>query len=153
MSFLYNTVGEPHWAKADNAPFPAVMITESRYNSAPRPKACLSPNIFWHCRTPALASRVTQFTATEDELIIEQTESHGKMVNALVDDDPLALTPESLHVMHLRLNRFSGYIAISWQDHQVREVKPEGALRSVKKRYSNSKSFAADCSTMKQRIF
>lgn len=97
--------------------------------------------------------RVTQFTATEDELIIEQTESHGKMVNALVDDDPLALTPESLHVMHLRLNRFSGYIAISWQDHQVREVKPEGALRSVKKRYSNSKSFAADCSTMKQRIF
>ena len=97
--------------------------------------------------------RVTQFTATEDALIIEQTESHGKMVNALVDDDPLALTPESLHVMHLRLNRFSGYIAISWQDHQVREVKPEGALRSVKKRYSNSKSFAADCSTMKQRIF
>lgn len=97
--------------------------------------------------------RVTQFTATEDELIIEQTESHGKMVNALVDDDPLALTLESLHVMHLRLNRFSGYIAISWQDHQVREVKPEGALRSVKKRYSNSKSFAADCSTMKQRIF
>ena len=50
--------------------------------------------------------RVTQFTATEDELIIEQTESHGKMVNALVDDDPLALTPKSLHVMHLRLNRF-----------------------------------------------
>jgi hypothetical protein len=39
------------------------------------------------------AGRVTQFTAIEDELIIEQTESHGKMVNALVDDDPLALTP------------------------------------------------------------
>ena len=97
--------------------------------------------------------RVTQFTATEDELIIEQTESHGKIVNVLVDDDPLALMPESLHVMHLRLNRFSCYITISWQDHQVREVKPEGALRSVKKRYSNSKSFAADCSTMKQRIF
>ena len=97
--------------------------------------------------------RVAQFTTTEDELIIEQTESHGKMVNALVDDDLLALTSESLHVMHLRLNRFSGYITISWQDHQVREVKPEGALRSVKKRYSNSKSFAADCSTMKQRIF
>ena len=61
--------------------------------------------------TPYLGStddgRVTQFTATEDELIIEQTESHGMMVNALVDDDPLALTPESLHVMHLRLNRFS----------------------------------------------
>ena len=58
VSFLYNTVGEPWWAKADNAPFPAVMMTGSRYNSAPRPKACLSPNIFWHCRTPALASRV-----------------------------------------------------------------------------------------------
>ena len=43
---------------------------------------------------------------------------------ALVGDDPLALTPESLHVMHLRLNRFSGYITTSWQDHQVREVKP-----------------------------
>jgi hypothetical protein len=97
--------------------------------------------------------RVTQFTATEDELIIEQNESHGMMVNALVDDDPLALTPESLHVMHLRLNRFSGYIMILWQDHQVREVKPKGALCSVKKRYSNSKSFAADCSTMEQWIF
>ena len=88
--------------------------------------------------TPHLRStddgRVTRFTATEEELTIEQTKSHGKMVNALVDDDPLALTPESLHVMHLRLNRFSGYITISWQDHQVREIKPEGALRSVKKR-------------------
>ena len=96
---------------------------------------------------------MTQFTATEDELIIEQTESHGKMVNALVDDDPLALTPESLRAMHLKLTRFSNYIAISWQDHQVRDFKPEGVLRSVKKRYSNSKHFAADCSTMKQRIF
>ena len=56
---------------------------------------------------------MTQFTAIEDELIIEQTESHGKMVNALVDDDPLALTPEALQFMHLRLNRFSGYITIS----------------------------------------
>ncbi len=46
-----------------------------------------------------------------------------------------------------------GYITISWQDHQVREVKPEGALRSIKKRYSNSKTFSADCNTMKQRIF
>ena len=97
--------------------------------------------------------RVAQFTAIEDELIIEQTESHGKMVNALVDDDPLALTPESLHVMHLRLNRFSGYIAISWQDHQVSEVKSDGALRSLKKRYSNLKSFTPDRSTMKHRIF
>jgi hypothetical protein len=97
--------------------------------------------------------RVTVFTSTEDELVIEQTEARGKMVNALVGDDPLALTPESLHVMSLRLNRFSGYITISWQDHQVREVKPEGALRSIKKRYSNSKTFSADCNTMKQRIF
>jgi len=97
--------------------------------------------------------RVTVFTSTEDELVIEQTEARGKMVNALVGDDPLALTPESLHVMNLRLNRFSGYITISWQDHQVREVKPEGALRSIKKRYSNSKTFSADSNTMKQRIF
>ena len=65
----------------------------------------------------------------------------------------LGVTPESLHVMHLRLNRFYGYIAISWQGHQVREVNLERALRSVKKRYSNSKSFAADCRTMKLRIF
>ena len=56
------------------------------------------------------------------------------MVNALVGDDLLALTPESLHVMHLRLNRFSGYITISWQDHQKREVKPEDAVYSIKKR-------------------
>jgi hypothetical protein len=97
--------------------------------------------------------RMTVFTSTEDELVIKQTESRGKMVNALVGDDPLALTPESLHVMNLRLNRFSGYINISWHDHQVREVKPEGALRSIKKRYSQSKTFAADCNTMQQRIF
>ena len=94
-----------------------------------------------------------QFNANEDELIIEQTESHGKMVNAVFGDDPLAMTLESLHVMHLKLYRFSGYIAISLQDHQVGEVKPVGALRSVKNRYNNSKSFAADCSAMKQRIF
>ena len=97
--------------------------------------------------------RVTVFTSTEDELVIEQTEARGKMVDALVGDDPLALPPESLHVMILRLNRFSGYITISWQDHQVREVKPEGALRSIKKRYSNSKTLSADCNTRKQRIF
>jgi hypothetical protein len=35
----------------------------------------------------------------------------------------------------------------------MRKVKLEGALRSVKKCYSNSKRFAADCSTMKQWIF
>ena len=45
--------------------------------------------------------RVTVFTSTEDELVIEQTEAQGKMVNALVGDDPLALTLESLHVMNL----------------------------------------------------
>jgi hypothetical protein len=55
--------------------------------------------------------------------------------------------------MELRLNRFSGYISIAWHDHQVRDVKPEGALRSIKKRFSNTKTFAADCNTMKQRIF
>ncbi|MGB2259144.1 MAG: hypothetical protein ACPH5W_06735, partial [Candidatus Puniceispirillaceae bacterium] len=97
--------------------------------------------------------QVTVFTSTEDELVIEQTEARGKMVNGLVGDDPLAPTPESLHEMHLRLNRFSGYITILWQDHKMREVKPEGALRSIKKRYSNSKTFSADCNTMKQRIF
>lgn len=80
-------------------------------------------------------------------------ELHCKMVNALVVDDPLALTLKLLHVMHLRLNRFYGYIAISWQGHQVREDNPERALRSVKKRYSNSKSFAANCRTMKLQIF
>ena len=36
--------------------------------------------------------RMTVFTSTEDELVNEQTESRGKMVNALVGDDPLALT-------------------------------------------------------------
>ena len=81
------------------------------------------------------------------------TELHGKMVNALVVDDPLALTLKLLYAMHLRLNRFYGYIAISWQGHQVREVNPERALRSVKKRYRNSENFAANCRTMKLRIF
>ena len=30
------------------------------------------------------------------------------MANVLVGDDSLAFTPESLHMMHLRLNRFYG---------------------------------------------
>jgi len=97
--------------------------------------------------------QVTVFAASEDELVITQNEARGQMVNALVGDDPLALTPESLYTMELRLNRFSGYISIAWHDHQVRDVKPEGALRSIKKRFSNTKTFAADCNTMKQRIF
>ena len=102
---------------------------------------------------PTDDGQVTVLTSTEDELVVEQAEARGRMVNALVGDDPLALTPESLHMMHLRLNRFYGDITISWQCHRVREVKPESALRSIKKRYSNSKTFSADCNTMKQRIF
>ena len=35
----------------------------------------------------------------------------------------------------------------------MREVKPEDALFSIKKRYSNSKTLYADCNTMKQCIF
>ena len=97
--------------------------------------------------------RVTVFTSTKDELVSEQTEPRGKMVNALVGDDQFALTPKSLHVMNLRLNQFSGDITISWHDHQMREVKPDGALRIIKKRYSHSKTFAAYCNTMKQCIF
>ena len=62
--------------------------------------------------------RVKPFTSAEDELVIEQTESLGKMVNALAGDDLLALIPESLSVMSLRSNRFSGYITSSWHDNQ-----------------------------------
>ena len=97
-------------------------------------------------------SQVAVFTSIEDELVIEQTEARGKMVNALVGDDSLAFTPESQHVIHLQLNRISGDITISWQDYQVREVKPEGALRSIKT-LQQLKTFSVNRNTMKQRIF
>ena len=71
------------------------------------------------------------FTSAEDELVIEQTVL-GKMVNALVGDCWHS-SQNRFRVMNLRLNQFSGHITISWHDHQVREVKPEGALRSIKK--------------------
>ena len=56
--------------------------------------------------------RVTVLTSTKYELVSEQIEPRAKMVNAPVGDDPLALSPESIRVMCLRLNQFSGHITI-----------------------------------------
>ena len=73
--------------------------------------------------------------------------------HAVVGDDPRAVTPLQLHEVALEMNRFSGAIEVDWQWHQVRDFRPAAAIRTVKKRYSDRKRFAADCDLMKKRLF
>ena len=75
------------------------------------------------------------------------------MVHAVIGDDPFAKTPVNLHEVKLQMNRFSGALKIDWYWHQVCDYRPLGAIRAVKKRYSDHKSFTADCYLMKKRLF
>jgi hypothetical protein len=60
---------------------------------------------------------------------------------------------ETVERVALEMNRFSGAIEVDWQWHQVRDFRPATAIRTVKKRYSDRKRFAADCDLMKKRLF
>ena len=73
--------------------------------------------------------------------------------SAVLGDNPFAKTPVNLHEVKLQMNRFSGALKIDWYWHQVRDYRPLGAIRAVKKRYSDHKSFTADCDLMKKRLF
>jgi hypothetical protein len=72
---------------------------------------------------------------------------------AVNGDDPYVETPTNAHEMNIRLNRVSGRVQVDWHWHEVRDYLPLGAIRSIKKRYSDHKLFTADCDVMRQRLF
>ena len=96
---------------------------------------------------------VIDFTTSDDDLWISKTSQSGPMVYAVVGDDPYVETPTNAHEMNIRLNRISGRVQVDWHWHEVRDYLPVGAIRSIKKRYSDRKLFAADCDVMQQKLF
>jgi len=96
---------------------------------------------------------IIDFAASDDDLRISKTSQSGPMVYAVVGDDPYVETPTNAHEMTVQLNRISGRVQVDWHWHEVRDFLPVGAIRSIKKRYSDHKSFAADCDVMQQRLF
>ena len=54
-------------------------------------------------------------------------------------------------IRQMQMNLFSGALKIDWYWHQVHNYRPLGAIRAVKKRYSDHKSFTADCDLMKKK--
>jgi hypothetical protein len=93
------------------------------------------------------------FTTSQDHLWISKVSQSGPMVFAVNGDDPYVETPTNEHEMNIRLNRVSGRVQVDWHWHEVRDYLPLGAIRSIKKRYSDHKLFAADCDVMRQRLF
>jgi hypothetical protein len=55
--------------------------------------------------------------------------------------------------MNIRLNRVLGRVQVDWHSHEVRDYLPFGAIRSIKKRYSDHKLFTANCDVMRQCLF
>jgi len=102
---------------------------------------------------PVHGAGMTRFRVAEDAVLIRRTEQSGPVINAVVGANPHGRTPLHLHEVELRLNRFSGMIRIQWYWHQVRDYRPVGAIRTLKKRYSDRNQFDGDCDLMKARLF
>ncbi len=94
-----------------------------------------------------------EFSTSDDELFISSVSRFGPMVHAVIGQDPFAETPQRVSEMKMQLNRFSGAVRIEWRWHEVRDYLPVGAIRSIKKRYTDQKIFTADCDLMKQPLF
>lgn len=101
----------------------------------------------------AAAGMEPEIRTSDDMLYVRRSAQSGPMIHAVIGDDPFAKTPVNLHEVKLQMNRFSGALKIDWYWHQVRDYRPLGAIRAVKKRYSDQKSFTADCDLMKKRLF
>jgi hypothetical protein len=101
----------------------------------------------------AAAGIEPEIRTSDDMLYVRRSAQSGPMIHAVIGDDPFAKTPVNLHEVKLQMNRFSGGLKIDWYWHQVRDYRPLGAIRAVKKRYSDHKSFTADCDLMKKRLF
>jgi len=93
------------------------------------------------------------FTTSEDDLWISKLLQSGPMVFAVNGDDPYVETLTNAHEISIRLNRVSGRVQVDWHWHEVRNYLPLGAIRSIKKRYSDRELFTADCDVMRLRLF
>ena len=91
------------------------------------------------------------FATNQDDLWISKVSQSGPMVFAVNGDDPYVETPTNEHEMNIRLNRVLGRVQVDWHWHwhEVRDYLPLGAIRSIKKRYSDHKLFTADCDVMR----
>ena len=101
----------------------------------------------------AAAGMEPEIRTSDDMLYVRRSTQSSPMIHAVIGDDPFAKTPVNLHEVKLQMNRFSGALKIDWYWHQVRDYRPLGAIRAVKKHYSDHKSFTADCDLMKKRLF
>lgn len=102
---------------------------------------------------PATEQLEVVIEATQDEVMLHQKLSTGAFVRARIDEQPLVDTRMRVQSVDMTLNRFSGRMSVAWGDRQVRDFKPNGAIRATKVSYLEQKSFDAKCHTMKERLF
>ena len=94
-----------------------------------------------------------EIAASNDEVTLTERRASGVHVKARVDDQPLVNTRAHVQTVEMSLNRFSGKLKMRWDDRNVEDHRPAGAIRATKITNLDRKSFAATCHTMKERLF
>ena len=94
-----------------------------------------------------------EIAASNDEVTLTEGRASGVHVKARVDDQPLVNTRAHVQTVEMSLNRFSGKLKMRWDDRNVEDHRPAGAIRATKITNLDRKSFAATCHTMKERLF
>ncbi|RZO31357.1 MAG: hypothetical protein EVA91_06555 [SAR116 cluster bacterium] len=94
-----------------------------------------------------------EIAASNDEVTLTERRASGVHVKASVDDQPLVNTRAHVQTVEMSLNRFSGKLKMRWDDRNVEDHRPAGAIRATKITNLDRKSFAATCHTMKERLF
>ena len=94
-----------------------------------------------------------EIAASNDEVTLTERRASGVHVKARVDDQPFVNTRAHVQTVEMSLNRFSGKLKMRWDDRNVEDHRPAGAIRATKITNLDRKSFAATCHTMKERLF
>ena len=94
-----------------------------------------------------------EIAASNDEVTLTERRASGVHVKARVDDQPLVNTRAHVQTVEMSLNRFSGKLKMRWDDRNVEDHRPAGAIRATKITNLDRKSFAATCHAMKERLF
>ena len=94
-----------------------------------------------------------EIAASNDEVTLTERRASGVHVKARVDDQPLVNTRAHVQTVEMSLNRFSGKLKMRWDDRNVEDHRPAGAIRATKITNLDRTSFAATCHTMKGRLF
>ena len=94
-----------------------------------------------------------EIAASNDEVTLTERRASGVHVKARVDDQPLVNTRAHVQTVEMSLNRFSGKLKMRWDDRNVEDHRPAGAIRATKITNLDRKSFAGTCHTMKERLF